>query len=260
MIGVVVPSRTDEYLEGLLRSLDSLEGVMDAGWQCVVADNGLSAEFRQRWQRHLDPRCQFTQTPQPFCFAAAINGAVALLPNSADILILNDDATVVTNLWCRRSVQLLQGPEYARYGLISLAIDGGVGNPEQKHVLWSQDAPAVTETAKTLCFVAVLVRRAAWNAVGPLDERFASYGFDDDDYCRRMRLAGWLCGVTQRIVVAHGHNSAGHSSSYMRYHGQDGMDRLFHENQGRYIEKWGGPPGYERISAPTPYEDSGNGS
>jgi len=107
VIGVVIASRTDEYLEGLLRSLDLPEP--SRSWQCVVADNGLSAEFRERWQRRLGPwSCQFTQTPQPFCFAGAINRAVALLSDGVDILILNDDATMVSDLWYMRALRLLR--------------------------------------------------------------------------------------------------------------------------------------------------------
>lgn len=250
MIFAIIPSRTDEYLELLLHSLKLSEpGTMD---HCVVADNGLSPEFVQRWSltsrlSDLAPvwRCHFEPTPQPFCFAVAINRAVEIIPKGADILILNDDAAMVSSIWRTRAERLLRDPSLERYGLISLAIDGGVGNPEQKQVFWQ--TPDVVESEKTLCFVAVIIRRQAWNAVGPMDERFTAYGHDDDDYCYRLRAEGWKCGVTQRIVVTHGANGRPHSSSYMRYHGQDEMDRLFHENKQKYIEKWGGPPGHEKV-------------
>jgi GT2 family glycosyltransferase len=164
---------------------------------------------------------------------------------------MNDDAAMTTNYWRMRAERLLQLREYLDYGLISFAINGGVGNPEQRQSLTTMDAPAVLEATKTLCFVAVLVRRTAWDVVGPMDERFTFYGLDDDDMCRRMHLAGWKCGVTQKIVVTHGMDGRPHSSSYLKYHSQAEADAMFHKNKQIYVDKWGGMPGQETLTVRT---------
>lgn len=244
MIWVVVPSRTDEYVDNLLRSLEVSEP--GSSEFCVVADNGLSPKIATRWP------CTMVQVPTPFCFATAINRAVTCIPHSSDILILNDDTTMVTDFWRMRAERLLQLKEYASYGLISFAIDGGVGNPEQRRVSVDDETPVVVEATKTICFVAVLVRRKAWDAVGQMDERFVFYGHDDDDAVHRMKLGGWKCGVTQKVVVTHGADGRAHSSSYLRYHGSEEAERMFHRNQAIYIAKWQGPPGYEKLTEPTP--------
>src|SRR3990172_425929 len=160
MIYAVIPSRTDAYLDALLSSMEVSEPGM-LGY-AVIADNGLSQEFKDRWKM----MCTFEPTPQPFVFAQAINLAVAKIPKSADILILNDDTTMVSTFWRQRAERLLRSPDLERYGMISLAIDGGVGNPEQKRVFWQ--TPDVVEATKTLCFVAVIIRRTARHIFGTI--------------------------------------------------------------------------------------------
>ena len=52
---------------------------------------------------------------------------------------------------------------------------------------WSVSEPVQTEWVSGACLVA---RREAVEQVGGLDERIFMY-FEDNDWCRRMRLAGW---------------------------------------------------------------------
>lgn len=208
---------------------------------CLIMDSGLSPDFLEsRWFSYETSAFVRKCPPGPFCFASAINTGIKNLRPGQDILVLNDDTEIVTPDWLVGLEHILKN---TKSGLISLAIEGGVGNPEQRA---DRSGALITLTTKTLCFVAMLIRHTAWSSVGPLDERFTGYGFDDDDYCRRMREAGWLTGVTQQVIVKHGAGGMPHSSSYRRYHGQEVMDRMFHENQARYIDKWGGPPSYER--------------
>ncbi|MGH8884933.1 MAG: glycosyltransferase family 2 protein [Egibacteraceae bacterium] len=55
---------------------------------------------------------------------------------------------------------------------------------------------------------ALLVRKAAADSVGPLDERFFMY-FEDVDWCRRFWAQGWKVAwvPTARVVHAHGQAS-----------------------------------------------------
>jgi len=234
VIWFVTPSRTIEYLDALLDSMEASEpGSRQYG---VVVDNGLPGGLQEEDRPPL-----VVSYRKPFCFATAINLGVKAAPKSADLIILNDDTTIITPQWLTTAEYILANAS-PQYGLISFAIAGGVGNPEQKARAVVQGDPLVVPTSKTLCFVATLIRRAAWNEVGGLDERYTAYGFDDDDLCRSLRDAGWLTGVTQQLVVTHGQGGFPHSSSYLRYHGQDGMHELFHKNKAIYEAKWGSTP------------------
>jgi O-antigen biosynthesis protein len=57
-----------------------------------------------------------------------------------------------------------------------------------------------------LAFFCVALKRRTVNAIGPLDEGFVGGG-DDDDYCRRLRKAGYVLGLSLDTYVLH------HSSS-----------------------------------------------
>jgi GT2 family glycosyltransferase len=58
----------------------------------------------------------------------------------------------------------------------------------------------------TLAFFCVAFMRRTLDAIGPLDENFTGGG-DDDDYCRRLRKAGYVLGLALDTYVIH------HSSS-----------------------------------------------
>ncbi len=57
-----------------------------------------------------------------------------------------------------------------------------------------------------LAFFCCVMRRRTINAIGPLDEAFVGGG-DDDDYCRRLRKAGYVLGLCLDTYVIH-HSSA----------------------------------------------------
>jgi GT2 family glycosyltransferase len=53
-----------------------------------------------------------------------------------------------------------------------------------------------------LAFFCVALKRRTVNAVGLLDESFVGGG-DDDDYCRRLRKAGYVLGLSLNTYVIH---------------------------------------------------------
>ena len=79
----------------------------------------------------------------------------------------------------------------------------------------------------------LLVRRAAWEQVGLLDEGFFLY-YEDLDWCRRMRCAGWrLYRVPDARVIHYGGQSAARAGR--RVH------RAFFASRWRYFRKHRGP-------------------
>ena len=82
--------------------------------------------------------------------------------------------------------------------------------------------------------------------VGPWDQNFAQY-FADNDYYRRLRLAGKPC-LDSGLPVKHinnGSNTLAHS--YSRFMSNDS---LFPAYQLLYERKWGGKPGEELFLTP----------
>jgi len=63
-----------------------------------------------------------------------------------------------------------------------------------------------------LAFFCTAFKRRAVNATGLLDEAFEGGG-DDDDYCRRLRKAGYVLGLSLDTYVIH-HSGTTHKSLY----------------------------------------------
>lgn len=232
MLLIVIPSRTDEYLNRLLESIDNSEPVLD---RVVVVDSGLSEACRARWKA-----CGvfFTPARLPFVFSQALNDGACMAEAAigcGDFLFLGDDTEIVTPGFFTEIRSVLKMPDLERFGLMSLRIQGGCGNEEQQDVL---PGTLVAETRRTVCFIAVVVRQAVWVQVGALDERFTGYGHDDDDYCRRIRLAGWKVGISGMATVNHGFPPYPHSASYARYHA-DTLSEDYARNRQLFLEKYG---------------------
>ena len=68
--------------------------------------------------------------------------------------------------------------------------------------------PAARSEVDWVVGVAMLWRRSALDAVGPLDERFHMYA-EDLDWCWRARRAGWSVLVEPAAVVVHVGNASG---------------------------------------------------
>jgi GT2 family glycosyltransferase len=76
-----------------------------------------------------------------------------------------------------------------RTGITSAKIDG-VG-------AWRADVFAA--------FVCVFIPKEVQDKIGLLDERFIRYGFEDNDYCERLRATGMSISRLDDCVVAHFH-------------------------------------------------------
>lgn len=62
---------------------------------------------------------------------------------------------------------------------------------------------AVPELGGQSCFVCAYVKRALIDDVGPMDEDFDAYGYQDNEYCRRFEARGWRVQPTTAVHVMH---------------------------------------------------------
>jgi GT2 family glycosyltransferase len=157
----------------------------------IVVDDGARREAER-----LLPSVTWVAGEKPFVFARNANIGIRAAA-SADVLLLNDDARLATPGGISRMAALMAGR--TDVGLCSAAVHGVVGN--------SRQLPAGTDSIRLepdmLAFVAVFIPRDAYQRLGPLDERFVGYGWEDNDYCGRARAAGLACAVADVCVVDH---------------------------------------------------------
>lgn len=186
---IVIPSRKDENLSACLAAIRKQDPA--AADHVVVVDDGLERP----------PACAIPGE-KPFCFARNANIGILATGGAADVILLNDDAMLVSP----GGFTLMQDAaarEIPAFGLVSAAVEGPSNSPEHSPRRADSSARPRACQGFTIPFICVFIPRSTINSVGLLDERFTCYGGDDDDYCYRVRRAGHRLGVFDRCVVDH---------------------------------------------------------
>jgi len=168
------------------------------------------------------------------------------------VVMLNSD-TLVSDGWLTRLERaLLSADDIGMVGPVTnyaagpQQIDGLVLGDQADvdafaHRLAERKASRVQETHRLVGFC-LMIRDAALAEVGLLDESFGLGNFEDDDYCWRMRQAGYRLAIAEDCFVFH---YGGRTFDGMGI-GDDEFRALMDENRQRYEAKWGvrlpGPP------------------
>jgi glycosyltransferase involved in cell wall biosynthesis len=160
--------------------------------QIIVVDDGARALAEP-----LLPGVRWISGSKPFNFSRNANLGIAA--STRDVILLNDDARLVTA--CGFEVLARAAHDGAgRLGALAAVVQGLVGNPRQK----PRPGANLRDEPTQLCFICVYLPRATIAAVGELDTRFDGYGYEDNDYCDRIRSAGLGLAVHDGCVVQHG--------------------------------------------------------
>ena len=77
--------------------------------------------------------------------------------------------------------------------------------------------------------------------VGYLDESFTGYGWEDIDYCVRVRQAGYKLAYANNIWIQHGGIDGHRFGTTFRRTGAQ-IEQDMHANMKRFAEKWGVEP------------------
>lgn len=148
-----------------------------------------SKELRASSVKEPLKNLSFLSDQSNFCYARRVNLAIqACAP--ADVVIMGDDVEVMTP----SGFDLLA--EEAPLRLLAAAVRGRVGPWWQKEGQNHAEVPFVS-------FTCLYIPRMVLDAVGPLEEGFPGYGYEDTDYCLRARRAGFSCGVSGRVLIEH---------------------------------------------------------
>jgi GT2 family glycosyltransferase len=95
-------------------------------------------------------------------------------------------------------------------------------------------------------FSCFMVRKSLFEKVGYFDERFWPAYFEDNDFHRRMKIAGAVEAVAP---CGYDHLNSGTLKAYSKQE-LDQHHVRFRACRDYYIEKWGGLPGEERFNEP----------
>ena len=193
-LSIIIPSKNVTNLCACISAIRRA-GDMD---RIIVIDDGLDTPtptIPSDW-----PPFSRIYGQQPFIFARNINAGIKAC--DGDVVLINDDAILQPGPGLHYLG--LTAEAQTQYGVMSAAIVG------YKNPLLPAAPRQTRDAGRTVPFVCVYIRREVIDRVGLLDERFTGtidgyevYGGEDDDYCYRVRQAGWKIGVCDGCVVDH---------------------------------------------------------
>lgn len=148
-------------------------------------------------------------------YARAINQGIIL--SSAKYIVTLSNDVFVTDNWLTKLVSIME--KHPNVGLLSPLTDkiGSVA-PNAKNAIVKFNLPVNGRPSRQInelterfgrCFTDVsmfcaIVRQDVVEKIGMLDERFFILG-NDDDYCDRVRLSGYMTGLCLNCFVYHKH-------------------------------------------------------
>jgi GT2 family glycosyltransferase len=215
--------------------------------EVIVVDNASadgSVEWLREWEQEpsrAGHRRRLVLNEANLGFAAGNN--VGLRVATGEFLVMLNNDTYVTRGWVRTLCAHLRRDR--TLGIVG-PVTNNIGN-EAKLEIGYDDIVAMHRVAgeytrahpggeialRTAAFFCVAMPRHVFERVGELDEAFGVGFFEDDDYCRRVELAGWRVACAEDVFVHH------HLSASFDQLKAEAKKKLFDANKAIYEAKWG---------------------
>lgn len=194
-VAIVVPVfNQGHFTQGLLQSHD---GSGERPDEIIVIDNGSTDDTPQFLAGRSDIRV--ITNKENFGCAAAWNQGVKAV-RSEWIVVINNDVLVSPD-WLRA---LIRFAKEQKLDIVSPAIREGEHNydlPSYAREFTEQLGQcARLGLADGICF---MVHRRVFDSIGFFDERFRIGQFEDTDFFRRAKIAGFRLGTTGASLIHH---------------------------------------------------------
>ncbi|QYR19853.1 glycosyltransferase [Paenibacillus sp. sptzw28] len=215
-------------------------------YEIIVVDNG-STDGTAGWLKDQTD-LKVISNQENLGFPKGCNQGMAAA-SGENLLLLNND-TIVTPRWLGQLLACLYSDE--RIGAVgpvtnSAAYYSSLPVPyrsEEEMIAFAEqynrsDSAKWEERLKLIGFC-LLVKREVYEAVGGLDERFSPGNYEDDDFCLRIRRAGYRLKICTDTFIHH------EGSASFRNDPQS-FNALMQDNVRKFSEKWGFSPDYSLL-------------
>ena len=198
-VSIVIPVYNAlEYARQCLESV--YRAAVLVPFEVIVVNNGSSSDVAQWLSTEVQRRVglRVLSFDHPLGFSKAVNEG-ARKAQGDFLVILNSDAAV-TDGWLDGLIGAMRTD--ARIGIVSPVSDHCGPGPQL--VSGSREVSThrgLIEEPRRLFFFCVMIRRELWESLGGLDEIYQLGTYEDDDFCLRARLAGWLLAVDPSVFV-----------------------------------------------------------
>ncbi len=209
----------------LRQCLLSIQAFTPIPHELIIVDNG-SSDGSVEHLRGADI-ADMTLVENPVNIGCPAARAQGMALAHGDYVLLLDNDTIVTPAWLDTLVGHCERiPEIGLVGPTTNYISGkqmrhGVEYSSTREM--AEAALRITEQnrnrlerATRLVGFCMLIKRSVVDKIGVCDGRFGLYGYEDDDYTHRARLAGFEACIAHDVFIHHTGNQgrAGEASDY----------------------------------------------
>lgn len=238
-VSIIVPAYNQ--LEYCRQCVDSIRANTTWPYSLILVDNGSTDGVGEYFDSV--PNATVIHTGENLGFPGGVNRGLAHA--DGHVLLLNSD-TVVPRRWLARLVNALEShPRIGMAGPMTNHVSGAQLIPDLElesldainayaDERWNESRGQLADIDRLVGFC-LLIRDEAFRAAGLLDESFGIGNFEDDDYCIRVRKAGYRVCMALDCFVFH------YGSRTFRAMGIQGdtYNALIDTNESLFREKWG---------------------
>ncbi|CAM4411949.1 glycosyltransferase family 2 protein [Paenibacillus alkaliterrae] len=211
--------------------------------EIIIVDNASSDETKQRLSEIQNSNIKVIFSPVNTGFSRG--NTIGCKAATGDILILLNNDTIVTPGWISRLIRpLMENPDLGMAGPMSnysgndQRLDHFIGDSVRgADPDWLDDFYQFYKGrwryTDFLVFFCVAIKREVYEKAGELDANYGTGMFEDNDYCERVKQAGYKMAIIENTFVYH-HGSV----SFKQL--KDGEYRsLWNKNKSYFEQKWG---------------------